>query len=245
MPEVAEPDKFLAETKAGGLLLRYSINTPGFDIVALARVLGIDVEYGGLEQIEAWLLRRNDGLGVIRVKSSPYQNRQRFSIAHEIGHWVLHEGRSQGYLCTVKDLTDYRRSPEEVEANVFAASLLIPRHFIDAAIFSRDPNFAQVQLLADKCKTSITSSARRIVELSTRKLVLVCSWNGKIEWAIASKPAKWCQVDRENLPAKSYTRRAFAIQADTTNQPPLHPSDWFPHRDFDRKVELFEEVKYF
>lgn len=246
MAETEEPRTFLAEHRASGLLIRHGITTPGFNIVALAKVLKIDVVKGGLDHIDAWLLRRDDGTSVIRVSETiPDLNRQRFSIAHELGHWALHEGRSQGYLCTAKDLRDYVRSPEEIEANLFAASLLIPRHFIPPSALSADPSFQEIKNLANICKTSMTSAARRLVELSKRKVVLVCSWNGAIRWFLPSKSVPWLEFDKSVMPIGSMTRQAFDHQASATPGKPVKPSVWFPNLEFGRNAELFEEVRYF
>ena len=245
MAETDEPRIFLAEQKAGGLLLRHDITTPGFNIVALAKVLKIEVVKGGLEHVDAWLLRRDDGTGVIRVSDTiPDLNRQRFSIAHELGHWILHEGRSQGYLCTAKDLRDYTHSPEEIEANLFAASLLIPRNFISPSALTSDPNFNEVENLANTCKTSLTSAARRLVELSKKKVILVCSWNGAISWFLPNKSVPWLNFDKRVMPAKSMTRLAFDQKASVTPSQSIKPSVWFPNCEWDREAELFEEVRY-
>lgn len=240
-----DADLFLAETKAHTLLLKYCIEKPGYDIVALARVMGLEVIFGGLEKVDAWLLRRDDGTGVIRVSDTiPDANRRRFSIAHEIGHWILHEGRSQGYLCTAKDLRDYAKSPEEAEANIFAAALLIPRMFIKSQMLSGDPTFKCAKKLANTCQTSLTSASRRLVELSKKRVILVCCFNYKITWSIPSTGAKNLWLDRTNLPVKSLTKASFDAKETINTFKPQPPSIWFPSIDFHRDEELFEEVMY-
>ena len=67
------------------------------------------------------------------------QNRQRFTIAHEIGHIILHNEELKGGALVDKTITMLRRDARsasgvhriEVEANQFAAALLMPRGFID------------------------------------------------------------------------------------------------------------------
>lgn len=61
------------------------------------------------------------------AKNDPYQ-RKAFTIAHEIGHYILHEDKAQETFFR-KDLifVDKETKPMEQEANCFAASLLMPR----------------------------------------------------------------------------------------------------------------------
>jgi Zn-dependent peptidase ImmA (M78 family) len=72
------------------------------------------------------LLIRKDGAALIGINSTENPRRQRFTIAHEIGHFFLHPNADV--------LVDYRsnskgtrRTPKEKEADIFAASLLMPR----------------------------------------------------------------------------------------------------------------------
>lgn len=71
------------------------------------------------------LLLRRDGTALIGVNDSESPRRQRFTIAHELGHFFLHPYNEA--------FVDYRKSvnkprtPKEREADVFAAALLMPR----------------------------------------------------------------------------------------------------------------------
>ncbi len=79
--------------------------------------------YAGLLQADA---------GLIVVDAAHHEHRQRFTIAHEIGHYVLHYQQGRG-------IASYQDTPEtletshlthEAEANAFAAELLMPREQI-------------------------------------------------------------------------------------------------------------------
>lgn len=72
-------------------------------------------------------LVRQGKRGIIRTKSGIREDgRRRFAIAHELGHWFLHEKESQVFVCTAEQMRDYKGSPVEVEANLFASELLMP-----------------------------------------------------------------------------------------------------------------------
>ena len=67
--------------------------------------------------------------------------RRRFSIAHEVGHYLLHAGQvPAGVFCRAADLRPDPESPErlrEREANRFAAELLMPESLV--AVRGRPP----------------------------------------------------------------------------------------------------------
>lgn len=72
------------------------------------------------------LLIRKDGHALIGVNSKEAPVRQRFTVAHELGHFFLHPEKDA--------FVDYRdnkkgamRTPREKQANMFAAALLMPR----------------------------------------------------------------------------------------------------------------------
>lgn len=69
-------------------------------------------------------------VGLVFVNASDSVPRQRFSAAHELGHFVLHRYQMRGvsFADTVEDikLTDEQSDQHEREANWFAAELLMP-----------------------------------------------------------------------------------------------------------------------
>ena len=81
---------------------------------------GVLVIVGGISGCEGRLVRKGKK-GIIRVSDAiPEVGRQRFAIAHELGHWELHDS-TQWFVCSAADLRDYERSAIETEANTFAS----------------------------------------------------------------------------------------------------------------------------
>lgn len=71
--------------------------------------------------------------------------RQRFSIAHEVAHWVLHRGDPDApdlFIDTTKYVAVYLRDQQsatgekarEIQANMFAAALLMPESLLRGEI---------------------------------------------------------------------------------------------------------------
>jgi len=76
---------------------------------------------------------------VIGVNSEHHLHRRRFTIAHELGHYFLHKGLLETVhvdrefqLKLRSDAASQGTDPDEVEANVFAAELLMPAGFIES-----------------------------------------------------------------------------------------------------------------
>jgi Zn-dependent peptidase ImmA (M78 family) len=153
------------------ILVRYNLYSIPVDVLALAGKLGIRVFEEALpEDISGILDLRN--MPIIMVNQDHVLNRQRFSIAHEIGHFLLH--RPTGIHVDKK--TYYRNSKSaerldeiEIEANRFAAELLMPTNLVIREIerYSDliDSNDDVISVLADSFKVSATAVGFRIQNL--------------------------------------------------------------------------------
>ncbi|HZH04965.1 MAG TPA: ImmA/IrrE family metallo-endopeptidase, partial [Myxococcaceae bacterium] len=69
-----------------------------------------------------------DDVPVVTIRASDARVRQRFTLAHEIGHLMLHE-RGQHF----RDKNFLSGDPREIEANRYAAELLMPSWMIEPA----------------------------------------------------------------------------------------------------------------
>jgi len=101
----------------------------------IAEQLGIVVANAPMTDDVSGMLVREPDRTVIGVNENHHDNRKRFTIAHEIGHLRLHKGRSvimdsdvrMNFRDKVASLATDR---EEIEANRFAAALLMPEHVV-------------------------------------------------------------------------------------------------------------------
>ena len=195
----------------------------------LAMALGVVVLEGDLKAADAWLLRKG-GSGIIRVSSAiPEYGRRRFAVAHELGHWSLHRDVTQLVSCTSKDMiARYRASVPELEANFFAAELLMPEHLFRPALSESRPTAAFVNNLADRFGTTRTSTAYRIADLTTDYFALVVSNDGIIKWWQASEPLRdqiWIEVGDE-VPRYSVAAQFFNGDALPNSPEKVDLEDW-------------------
>jgi Zn-dependent peptidase ImmA (M78 family) len=131
--QASEPRRKMARDLALALLKKYKITAPPVDVEDLARTCGLTVAYvdvaGSLsgqlypELVEIAINKRGRSV-----------QRQRFTIGHELGHWQFKHHMlgplppdTLGYAGAFEDEgASEGRSPMEIEANTFAAELLMP-----------------------------------------------------------------------------------------------------------------------
>jgi Zn-dependent peptidase ImmA (M78 family) len=124
------------ERKAEWLLERVGCEAPPIDVRSLAESIGIVVRpMKGKDRVSGLLVLK-DGKATIGYNEEDAEVRQRFTIAHEIGHYVMHKDSiklfiDEGYRVAYRD---DRSSTGEIrrerEANAFAAALLMPRNLV-------------------------------------------------------------------------------------------------------------------
>jgi Zn-dependent peptidase ImmA (M78 family) len=110
------------------------VQKPPVNLGNIAKRLGITVKYEPFEEDISGVLYRDQQGTIIGVNSFHHPNRQRFTIAHEIGHFVLHEMDvhvDKGYRMVFRNSKSSRADdPLEIAANWFAAELLMPAHML-------------------------------------------------------------------------------------------------------------------
>jgi Zn-dependent peptidase ImmA (M78 family) len=162
------------ENETISLLERYAIKRPPIAVELLAAKLGIDVRYSpGKEDVSGALIRSEDSV-VIAVNSAQHENRQRFTIAHEIGHFVLHEGTrihfDEDFRVNYRNaLSSEATNLDEIEANRFAAALLMPADPLRRDLLKLNPNEHNlemtIQSLSVRYKVSSKAMELRLVNL--------------------------------------------------------------------------------
>lgn len=125
------------ERRAAKLLREHAVTAPAVDVEALAEALDISVQYERLASDMSGVLLVENGSAKVAINESHHRNRQRFTLAHEIGHVLLHADEDGLFV----DRRFFRNEwsskgelREEIEANAFAASLLMPGRFIAQCI---------------------------------------------------------------------------------------------------------------
>ena len=128
-----------AERQAARLLAEHGVAEPAVNIEQIAADEGALVVRNHFPGYESGFALREGGKWIIGVNTATSPRRQRFTIAHELGHLLLHTGRplitDYSVFINHRDETSSLGTDiEEIEANQFAAGILMPRDLVVAAL---------------------------------------------------------------------------------------------------------------
>ncbi|MGH8579707.1 MAG: ImmA/IrrE family metallo-endopeptidase [Gammaproteobacteria bacterium] len=158
--------------KAETLLSRHRIAAAPIPVEEIAAAEGARVRYSPFEGELAGMLVRGHGQTVIGVNSLHHPNRQRFTIAHELGHLLLHKDEvhiDRSFRVNRRDeVSSLAVDPDEIEANRFAAELLMPYNLVMADLLECEIDLEdedEIRRLAKKYEVSLQAMTHRIINL--------------------------------------------------------------------------------
>lgn len=167
------------EEKVDKLLRRHEISTAPVDVDAIARNEGLSIAEIALDGEVSGALLRRGRTGGIAVNSAHHLNRRRFTVAHETAHFILdHKGEEDHFdwqftVIRRDGLSSEASDAQEIEANFFAASLLMPKEMVrkDMEILARqigDSEVSEIHIrnLARKYLVSEAAMRYRLMNLS-------------------------------------------------------------------------------
>jgi len=213
------------------------------DLLAVVGFLGrLTIDEGGLEGAEGRILWSQKG-AVIRIKAGLWPGRKRFTLAHEIGHFVLHKNNPQGRYDTGHQFAIWNEANEEAEANVFAAELLMPDYLFLPRLKRQTPSLKNLDQLAEEFAASRLSTALQYVHYCHEQVALVFSRAGQVVWTKAAKQFPW-PIRHGQLSKDS---GAGALAAGNPNESgrmaPTPVYAWLSDFEYDRDHDIMEESR--
>lgn len=225
------------------LLNELGIDNPDeIDIEAIAEYCGATIIYEALNGCEARIIGHGER-AIITVNSTSRRERQRFSAAHELGHWICDRGNI-ALSCTEKMFNeDWFQDSREYRANRYAADILLPKGMFSQKGYKRDITFRSVQELSGIFQTSLTATAIRLVELGSYPAMIVCSDLKNRRWFTRGP-----DVPDKLWPCKSLDKESMAYDLLTGNSTDLSPINmpadvWIDHHDAHQYVIREHSIK--
>ena len=176
--------------------------------------------------------------GTILVNEAAGDRRRRFTIGHELAHFLLpwHTPRSgQGFLCSAKDMAVFRAKPGgdryiemEAQANRFSAGILMPAVPFRADLRERRHFEAgHIVELADRYEVSKEATARRCVDLHDDAIAVIFSRDGFVARTYSAKEfPRLALAPRDPLPTRSVARRAALAPGARSDWAEAPADDW-------------------
>lgn len=201
--------------------------------------------------VSGMLMRVGDSFGIMYATHIASLGFQRFSIAHELGHYFL-----PGHLDAVVGPTGIHESRAgfvlddryEREADHFAAGLLMPGQFFRPALDSAGEGLSAVLELADLCVTSLPATAIRMTQCTREPVAVIVSTGVGIDYCFMSDELEaldgidWPRKHQPVPPGtptyefnRDLSNVAFARRAEGT----AYLQDWFGGQ---RNIEVNEDV---
>lgn len=234
--------EFGRSPKAEFILHDLGITDPKeIDVEAIAWHLGAKVKYDNLSQCEARIVGSDD-TAVITVNKNASLQRQRFSVCHELGHWIYHRGKM--LLCQADEIERPGIDSTNLEriADRFAAELLMPAYlFVPIAQSLGRPSMHVVRKLSEIFSTSQTATAIRLVEINQLPLLLVDHGRSGRRWFTRSKTVSRDWIPNSDLvPTSSTFSMIFGKTPNTMPPKSVSASNWFSRHDASR-FDVIEE----
>ena len=205
-----------AEAHAENLVTQLGIVSLPINPIEIAEQYAIQCQRGEIQGFSGCLVKQGDVFGILYSSKFNNDGFIRFTVAHELGHYFL-PGHPEllfpegdGIHHSHNGFTD--SEIHELEADHFAAALLMPRHLFGVALGQETiPGFYAIEALSEKCKTSITATAIRYATFADYPVALIVSSNNRIEYSFMSdtmktkiQGASWLRKG-EGIPPQSQT----------------------------------------
>lgn len=165
------------------------VPVPIQELCARLGIIGIeDLDSDAFEGGLVTDAKRSEGTILVKRGGEP---RRRFTIAHELGHFLMahHVPDQPGrFLCKGADMLRLtanagdQRQRMEVEANRFAALVLLPPHLLRGAMAAfREPDLQHVRVLARDFAVGKEAAARAYVQYHPERIAVVAAGKGRVQ----------------------------------------------------------------
>jgi Zn-dependent peptidase ImmA (M78 family) len=212
-------------------------------IEAVAEYCNATIIYEPLKGSAARILGFGDR-AFITVDSRSRRERQRFSAAHELGHWMLDRGRVASFVCTEQIFAaEWNSDNPERRANRYATDLLLPEIMFAPRAKNLEITFETVRRLATIFQTSLTATAIRLVEFGSFPAMIVFNTSQQRRWFVRGPEIPDAIRLREKPGA--YTVAYDLLRGTVTNEGPtdVQADGWITHPDSRRYLLREDSIR--
>lgn len=211
------------------------------DVEAIAYSQNLLVKYRPLDSCEAKIVGVGDKAVITVNSNKTNEGRKRFSIAHEIGHWMNDRGKA--FICDSGDIgLRFGPTNPESRANSFAADLLMPRSIVRPRVNKSPFTIEGATKLAEEFSTSLSATAIRMVQLADAPVIL--AWYNQTRRIRFSRsgsvPDEIWPVDQVNHETTAF-ENLFGNRGITAAEE-VDADSWISHQDSHRYTVIESSV---
>ena len=234
------------------LIKGWNLTTLPIDPFAIAREREIIVEAKSTSNsgVSGMLIRVGNEFAIAyatHIDNVPFQ---RYSVSHELGHYFL-PGHADAVL--VNGIHESRAGYEskdiyEMEADGFAAGLLMPRHLFFPELEKAGQGIVAVKNLASLCNTSLHATAIRCSQCSREPVAIVISVGNRIDHCFMSETLKaisgidWLrkrELLSRNTPTFTFNQNTENVYRTVCIEETSNLQDWFGGS---HNIEISEDI---
>lgn len=214
------------------------------DLAQLCDELGLRIREVPAKGFDGALVRSKAGQkGIVAVNARIREaSRKRFTIAHEIGHFVMPHHRLLPNVCEQRKIESFnpKLGRPEMEANEFAAELLLPSTLLRKRFDLTQFSLAQISNVAADFGTSLSATTRSFLAMTALPCALVWSEGNQARWCARSDAFRFF-LPLEELPAAgSFAARIFDGEQGPGDFAPVPSNAWLDRRAAERVDTLLE-----
>lgn len=237
-----EPEEY-----ALALLAHFKLARVG-NISEFASTIGLKIREVDSASFEGALIRiPNRPRGIIAVKRTiPEAGRKVFTIAHEIGHFILPGHGTTECYCTPEDIDSWKAHvarTHETAANRFASELLIPKREVHEIVNKKKATITLAKEISREFHTSLTAAAIKCVQVTEERCALVWSVDSQIRWITRSEKF-WYYIPVCRLTSDTLAGRLFTDNTEREREGQILASSWIETDQLNSNDRLWEDSIY-
>jgi hypothetical protein len=216
------------------------------DVRQVAAQLKLELNEVDVDGFDGALIRAEGvSFGAIAVRRGILEDgRKNFTIAHEIGHYVLPGHDKCDEVCLDTDVGNWSDASKQLEreADEFAAELLIPTSYARPRFSETPPSLQTISAVATDCRASLSATAWRYCDLATYACAIVWSKESRIAWSRASGEFDFFIERGKYLEKGTFARALFeGNKTEGASPSPVPAGLWLDSHRLNEGAEIWEQ----
>ena len=240
----------MTKLRRGPVYARALLEEIGHGAIELQRVastLNLEIREVDAEGFDGALVRAwGLPLGAIAIRESIREtSRKNFTIAHEIGHFLLPGHGEAEPACTPSDVGNWGDTSKllECEADEFAAELLMPASTVRPLVRASPPSLEVIEGIARKSHSSLSAAAWRYSELAAEGCAVVWSTDHQIRWWRRSRSFGFRPSEGTHIREGTFAFACFAGAKAPKKPQPVAADLWIGSGDLRARAKIWEQSK--